>query len=104
VTLAFFAISDVLDALGTGIPAANGSINSYTLDRYTDSFSQLDAIAIQELGWGFTLKGSVKNITDSRRGLVYDSEYTSSKVAEQQFKIGRDYSLELKFTYVFGGD
>ena len=46
-TLAFFAISDVLDAAGSATISPNGSVISFTLDRYVDSFSQLDLILSQ---------------------------------------------------------
>jgi len=103
ITLAFFAISDVLDALGTAIPGPSGNIESFTLDRYIDSFHTLDLVVSQELGWGFALKGSVKNLTDSERREIYDPEATSGKVALRELKFGREYSLQLQFRWTFGG-
>src|SRR4029453_575702 len=43
-TLAFFAISNVLDAAGSAFIAPNGTARDFTLDRYIDSFYQLDLI------------------------------------------------------------
>ena len=72
VTLAFFAISDVLDAAGSATIAPNGTVSSFTLDRYIDSYSQLDLILSQTwhvdlLRGDLTFKLSAKNLTDSVR-------------------------------------
>ena len=106
VTLTCFAISDILDAAGTAAVSPNGSIISFTLDRYIDSFTQLNLIAsktwpVNALGGDVTLKGNIKNLTDSERRIVYDQDQTSSKVAERSFKVGLDYSIGLSFTLSF---
>ena len=46
-----------------------------------------------------TLKLSIKNLTDSKRAIVYDPVETSSKVAEREYKVGRDVSLSLTYEY-----
>ncbi len=105
-TLAFFAISDVLDAAGSATESSNGGILSLTLDRYIDSFYQLDLVLSQR--WAFdripgdlTFKASAKNLTDSTRRLLYDPAQTSSKIAERSFKIGRDVSLAVSYSLAF---
>lgn len=106
VTLAFFAISDVLDAAGSASIGPDGSVFSFTLDRYVDSFHQLDLVASQTLrpAWlpgELTIKASAKNLTNSSRGIIYDPDQTRDEVAERSFKIGRDYSFSLSYTFSF---
>jgi outer membrane receptor protein involved in Fe transport len=103
-TLAFFAISDVLDAAGTAAINPDNSVRSFTLDRYVASFYQLDLILSQTWQVDFlrgelTLKLSVKNLTDSTRKVIYDPEQTRSEIEEREFKVGRDYSLSLSYTF-----
>ncbi len=105
-TLALFAISDVLDAAGSTTLSPNGNVISLTLDRYVDSFHQLDLIGSQsfrfeKLPGELTLKVSLKNLTDSTRRLIYDPSQTSSKIAEREFKIGRDLSVSLSYEQAF---
>jgi len=106
VTLTYFAISDILDAAGTAAVSPNGSIISFTLDRYIDSITQLNLIASQTwpvsaLGGDVTLKANIKNLTDTKRRIVYDQDQTNSKIAERSFKVGLDYSIGLSFTLSF---
>ncbi len=106
VTLSFFAISDLLDAAGSAVIAPSGNITSITLDRYIDSYSQVNLVASQSWPLRFidgdvTLKGNVKNLTDSERRIIYDQDATSSRVAEREFKIGLDYSLSLTYSLSF---
>ncbi len=98
-TLAFYAISDVLDAAGSATIGRNGQVVALTLDRYVDAFQTLDLIVKQSIWEGLALKLTVKNLTDSRREIVYDRYQTSDKVEERSYKIGRDYSLELSYTF-----
>jgi hypothetical protein len=106
-TLAFFAISDVLDAAGgaTFISAAlsGNPVRNITLDRYVDSFHQLDLILSQSWSPRFmrgewTFKLQLKNLTDSTRQLIYDPEATREEVAERSFKVGREF----KFSVTYG--
>jgi outer membrane receptor protein involved in Fe transport len=106
VTLALFAISDVLDAAGSATLASNGSVVSFALDRYIDSYYQLDLNAQQTISLGrvpgeLVLKASAKNLTDTTRRLIYDPAQTKSKVAERAWKVGRDVSLSLQYSYSF---
>lgn len=100
-TLAFFAISDVLDAAGSANPQANFQITSFTLDEYIDAFHQLDLIFRQKLWRGIELKVSLKNLTDSQRGVIYDPEQTRGEIAERRTRVGRDYSFSLSFEHQF---
>jgi TonB-dependent receptor len=99
VTLAFFAISDLLDAAGVASPDQSGSIRTFTLDRYIDSYEQLDLVISQELWRGFAVKFSAKNLTDSKRAIVYDPDQTAHRVPEREYRRGRDYSLALTWTF-----
>jgi outer membrane receptor protein involved in Fe transport len=106
VTLAYFAISDVLDAAGSGNLGTSGRVESLTLDRYIDSYGQLDLIVSQTFSFekvpgGFTLKGSVKNLTDSERRLIWDPEQTARKIVERAFRIGRDVAISLSYAHSF---
>jgi TonB-dependent receptor len=94
VTLAWFAISDVLDAAGVAAPDRSGTITQFTLDRYLDSYGQLDLIVSQKLWRGFSVKFSAKNLTDSTRRIIYDKDQTAHKVVERQYRRGRDYGLQ----------
>jgi len=105
-TLAFFQISDVLDAAGTATIAPNGDVISFTLDRYVDSFHQLDLVLSQKrridlLRGDVTFKLSAKNLTDSTRRLVYDPDQTVGTIAERTFNVGRDYSFSISYEISF---
>jgi len=100
-TLAFFAISSVLDAAGSAFIQPNGVARDFVLDRYVDSFYQLDLILSQELFEGLVFKMSVKNLTDTKRAIIYDPEQTRDEISERRFRIGQDYSFSLTYTYEF---
>ena len=101
-TLAVFAISDVLDAAGTaGIGADGVTADTLTLDRYLDDFYQLDLVASQEIWQGLRLKLSVKNLTDTARRRTYDRQQTAQTYVERSRKFGRDWSLSLGYTVDF---
>ena len=99
VTLAYFAISDVLDAAGSGTPNQAGAIVNYTLDRYVDSYEQLDLVVSQKLWRGFSVGFSAKNLTDSKRRIIYDPKQTSHRIAEREYRRGRDYSLSVSWKF-----
>jgi outer membrane receptor protein involved in Fe transport len=106
VTLAWFSISDVLDAAGSASIDADGRVRSFTLDRYVDSFDQLDLVASQTwhvdvLRGDLTLKASLKNLTDSTRRRLYDPEQTRGTFVEREFKVGRDYSFSFSYSFSF---
>lgn len=105
-TLAFFAISDVLRAAGSVSTTPDGNPATFTIDRYSDSFHQLDLVGSQrfdlprELG-ALTFKMSIKNLTDSDRAVIYDREQTIGTIKERSFSVGRDYTFGLKYEYEF---
>jgi outer membrane receptor protein involved in Fe transport len=103
-TLVLFAISDVLDAAGSSVISPNGSIISFTPDRYVDSFYQLDLILSKSFRVDFlrgdlTFKLSIKNLTDSTRRIIYDSDQTRSEIVERSFTIGREFSSALTYSF-----
>jgi outer membrane receptor protein involved in Fe transport len=97
-TVAFFQISDVLDAAGSATIAPNGGIISFTPDRYVDSFDRLD-LTLSQAWRDWTFKISAKNLTDSRRRLIYDPEQTRHTIAERSFRVGRDLSLSVTYSF-----
>ncbi|MEX2207233.1 MAG: TonB-dependent receptor [Myxococcota bacterium] len=106
ITLSYFAISEILDAAGSAATSQNGEILSLTLDRYLDSFDQLNLVVSQTwqvnaLGGDVTLKGNVKNLTDSERRVIYDEEQTRGTVVERSLKLGLDYSISLTYSLSF---
>ncbi len=98
VTLAYFAISDVLDAAGTVHLDQTGNPNSMGLDRYIGSYGQLDLILSQK--WrNWTFKCTVKNLTDSTRSVINDPNQTASEIAETSYKVGRDYGISASYAF-----
>jgi outer membrane receptor protein involved in Fe transport len=105
-TLAVFAISNVLDAAGSASIAPDGTITSFTLDRYIDSFYQVDFNLSQTwrialLRGDVTFKASAKNLTNSPRKIIYDPDQTRNEIAERSLKIGRDLSLSVTYSFSF---
>ncbi|MDJ0849362.1 MAG: TonB-dependent receptor [Myxococcota bacterium] len=99
-TLAFFAISDVLDAAGTSsLAPGSGVTESLTLDRYVDSFHTLDLIVSQRLWAGFSFKATFKNLTDSRRRILYDTKQLAGDVPERSVRVGRDFKFTITWTF-----
>jgi outer membrane receptor protein involved in Fe transport len=105
-TLAVFAISDVLDAAGSAVLGPDGDVKSATLDRYIDSYYQLDLIASQD--WRLprdlgvlTFKLNVKNLTDTTRRIVYDPDQTVGEYVERAYKIGRDFSFSIEYSFSY---
>lgn len=49
----------------------------------------------------WTVKTSIKNLTDSSRGVIYDQSQTVDDVHERSFKQGRDYTFGLGYTLVY---
>ena len=94
----------MLDAAGSATISPNGSVISFTLDRYVDSFSQLDLILSQtwHVDWlrgDLTFKFSAKNLTDSTRRIVYDPYQTSGKIPERSYKVGRDFKFSVSYQF-----
>lgn len=105
-TLAFFGISDVLDSAGSAVFNGSGVVAALNLDRYVDSFYQLDLVVSQTFSFErlpgeFTLKGSLKNLTDSTRRLIYDPAQTVGEIAEREYKVGRDLSVSVSYSHAF---
>lgn len=101
-----FAISEILDAVGSADLSGNNGIVGVALDRYIDEFYQLDLIASQDFAiprvpGGFTAKVSVKNVTDTTRKVIYDQAQTNDDVRERSFRIGRDYSFSIGYTLTY---
>lgn len=105
-TLSIFAISEVLDAVGSGEEDVQRGVQSFTLDRYIDQYYQLDlvmsqAFTLPRLPGEFTAKASIKNLTDTTRKVIYDQEQTVDDVRERSFKVGRDYSFSIGYTLTY---
>jgi outer membrane receptor protein involved in Fe transport len=98
-TLALYAISDVLDAAGAAHINRAGEIDAITLDRYIDSFHTLDLVVKQTIWEGLAIKFQARNLTNSRRQIVYDPGETNDTFEERSYKVGRDFSLELSYTF-----
>lgn len=106
VTLSIFALSEVLDAAGSGNILPNGTPNAFTLDRFVDTFHQIDLVMSQSfeipmVPGEWTLKTSIKNLTDTTRKIIFDQEQTNDDIRERSFKIGRDYSFSIGYQFVF---
>ena len=104
ITLAYFAISNVLDAAGSASIGPDGTVYSFVPDRYLDSYGQLDLVMsqtfyVEAIKGDLTVKASVKNLTDSKRGYVYDENQTIDNVYERTYRVGRDFSLSLSYTF-----
>ncbi len=98
VTLAWFAISDVLDAAGSSQLNPSGTVGILTLDQYIDSYNQLDLIAsqsfeIESLGTEISFKFSAKNLTNSVRREIYDPDQTTETITFKRFKVGRSFKF-----------
>ena len=101
-TLAFFAISDILDSAGTTSLGPNSVFaERQLLDRYLDSFYQLDLVASQRIWGGLSVKASVKNLTNTTRRRIYDQQQTSQKYTERLRRFGRDWSFAVSYSYEF---
>jgi len=97
-----FAISDVLEAAGTAsIGSDRVNARALTLDRYLDSYYQLDLVASQEIWKGLSVKMSVKNLTDTARRRIYDRNQTSKTIVERTRRQGRDWAFSLGYTIDF---
>jgi hypothetical protein len=97
-TLAYFAISDVLDAAGSATVAPSGEVISFVPDRYVDSYGQLDLILSQTWrSWIFKI--SIKNLTDSTRRIIYDADQTRRTIAERSLRVGRDLSFSVTWRF-----
>lgn len=106
VTLSVFAISDVLNAAGSANLSTGGVAIGYVLDEYVDSFYQLDLVLSQSFDvprtpGTWTFRTSIKNLTDSERGIIYDPAVTHIVYPKRTFTVGRDYSFSLQYQVTF---
>ena len=105
-TLSVFAISDVLNAAGAPDLGPNGRPDGYVLDEFVASFYQLDMVLSQSFDipgtpGTWTARVSVKNLTDTERGILYDREATIQEYRQRTFTVGRDYSFSLQYQLTF---
>jgi outer membrane receptor protein involved in Fe transport len=106
ITLALFMISDILDAAGAAQLGADRRVEAYTLDRYIDSYEQLDLILSQTwnidlLGGDIVFKASIKNLTNSTRRVIYDPYQTASDIPEREYEVGQDYAFSVGYKLEF---
>lgn len=86
-TLAYYAISDVLTLPGSGYPPE--------FDLYERGYDRYDLNLSQRLGEAWTLKFSAKNLVNPARGLIYDPAATVQTYERTHYRAGRDFSLTL---------
>lgn len=89
-TLSVSAISDVL--------VAAGSAPALKVDRFTQSFYQLNFVFRQSIG-RWTLGFSVSNLTDTKREIFNDPGIIGQGQLEESFRQGRDYSFSLSASF-----
>ena len=90
VTLSLYEQSDVLTSVGSG--------SNLTADQYTLPYEQFDLTFAQEFGDGWEFEFQVENITDTERGIEYDSEQVDAP-PRISYKQGRTYSVALKYIF-----
>lgn len=106
VTLSVFAISDVLNAAGAADLTAGALPDGLVIDQFTDGYYQLDLVVSQSFDiphtpGRWTFRTSIKNLTDSERGFVYDRVVTDQAYRSRNYTIGRDYSFSLQYQLAF---
>jgi len=89
-TIAYYAISEILDASAAASP---------TMDLYLNDYYRVDFTARQRLLDGLQLSLSIKNLTDSLRSLQYDPYATSKDIYQRRYRVGRDYSISLSYSF-----
>lgn len=92
-TLSLFAQSEVLDAAGGFLIGV--SPTSAIPDRYRMAFHSLDFSLRQNFKENYYVSFSVRNITNSTRGVVYDEDLIGGSIKHREYKVGRDYSVSL---------
>jgi outer membrane receptor protein involved in Fe transport len=85
VTLALYAVGDVLALPGSGFPQE--------FDLYERGYERWDLGISQPLRGGWSVKLSIRNLTDPKRGLIYDPALTSQEYERTSYRAGRDFSL-----------
>ena len=89
-TLSFFAQSEVLSRAG------GFGDQRVTVDEFQKSFHEVNLTFSQRLNDYFSAGFSVKNLTNSERGIVYDDIVGGTK---RSFRVGRDYSFFITATF-----
>ncbi|HUG09961.1 MAG TPA: TonB-dependent receptor [Opitutaceae bacterium] len=92
VTLAGFAISDVLETAGGGTVFG---VSDSALDIYDRASQRVDLTFSQPLFVGLKLKINVTNLTDPVQGTVYDPTRTPEELTRNAYRAGRNYTLSL---------
>lgn len=92
ITLAFYTQSEVLTAAGTG-----GNIG--VPDQFSDAYYQLDLIYSQMITENLQFKMSIKNLTDTPRGIHYDSAIVSPTIQRVSYRQGMDVTLSMEYTF-----
>lgn len=96
VTVAVYAISDVLESTGTGISTSgNTNLSITSLDQYERAYHRLDLSVSQALFAGLKLKFNAANLTDPVLGTIYDPSRTPGELNRNAYRAGRNYSLTL---------
>jgi hypothetical protein len=94
VTLIYFAISDVLQTAGNP-----GTDNRATIDIYTDKYDQVDLVVEKTLKEDWSIKFSVKNLTDSERRQLYDPSQTVEVLDRRAVKSGPSFSISTSWGF-----
>jgi hypothetical protein len=97
-TIAFFAISDVLDAAGSSVLGRDRLPYAFALDRYLASYNRID-FSFSQAWRNWTFKLSAKNLTDSERKVIYDPDQLTEEVPERSYKMGQDYSVSASYSF-----
>ncbi len=95
-TLSVYAQSEVLDS-AAGYVAASGGLA--IPDRYQKPYYQLDATLSQWLNDTIKVSFSIKNLTDTPRGLYYDGKVIDGAPTNEEYRIGREYSVSVSATF-----
>ncbi|PXA03763.1 hypothetical protein DDZ13_10750 [Coraliomargarita sinensis] len=90
-TLSFYTQSDVLTTVGSG--------SDLSVDQYTDAYYQLDFKIVQQFKDNWELSFTAENITNTERALIYSPDLLSEKTDRLRYKVGRSYSLSLKYSF-----
>ena len=94
-TLVANYVGDVLYASGGGVISTSES--SY--DLYTRAHERIDFFLTQRLAEGWKLRFGVKNLTDPKRGTIYDPEKTAGTIIRNEYRAGREYSVSVSATF-----
>lgn len=95
ITVAFYAQSDVLTAVGAGDAQAN---QLSTLDEYIAEYYQLDLNIKQQITKNLSIRFKVSNLTDTERKLIYDPALVED-YERLTYKDGRTFSLSATYRF-----